>query len=271
VGRVREAIATLTDFGRPLNVLVVEDNATNQLVAKSVLAKYGLFADLAASGIEAIEAVKAGKYDAIFMDVQMPEMDGIEATRAIRMLPAPRCNTPIIALTANVFADDVEKCMTAGMNACLAKPFRKEELIVALIEVIKGNWRKPEAAPACPDQASDAPDVDWQTLDTFRTDAGEELFRLLIDTFLGDTAEKLQALATIARQGAPIAEAARITHSLKSAGAMAGALALSRAAAQTEAQLTHTSTISAADAEKLATLFAIYQTGLRDRGLIAAA
>jgi len=200
----------------------------------------------------------------------MPEMDGIEATRAIRMLPKPGGDTPIIALTANVFADDVEKCMSAGMNACVAKPFQREELLVTLIDVIKGTWQKPEAMAVRLEQAEQAPDVDWRTLDDFRADAGEELFRLLIDTFLTDSAEKLQTLAAIARAGTPVDEAARIAHSLKSAGAMAGAAALSRAAAQIEATVSRTGAISATDSAGLIALFAAYRQTLATRGLIAA-
>jgi PAS domain S-box-containing protein len=268
--RVGQALAWLKLHDRPLKVLVAEDNVTNQLVAKSVLAKYGISADVAADGIQAIDAVKLGNYDAVFMDVQMPDMDGLEATRAIRMLAAPRCDTPIIALTANIFADDVENCMSAGMNACLAKPFQREELLVTLVEVISGTWHKHAPAQPPSEQAAEAPPVDWQTLEAFRADAGEDIFRLLIDTFLSDTARKLQTLAAIASNGTPVEEAVRIAHSLKSAGAMAGAAALSRAAAETEAALTHTRQISNLDAANLSTLFAAYRSALEGRGLAAA-
>jgi CheY-like chemotaxis protein len=270
VARVRQAVAALQDFGRPVKVLIAEDNATNRLVAQSVLARYGIFADLATNGIEAIDAVKAGAYDVVFMDVQMPEMDGLEATRAIRMLPAPRRDTPIIALTANVFADDIEKCMAAGMNACLAKPFRREDLLVTLVDVIQGTWRRQESAPASIEQSQAAPDVDWETLAKFREDAGDDLFHLLIDTFLSDTVLKLQTLADLARDGTSVDDAARIAHSLKSAGALAGAAALSRAAARAEASIGHTKTFEPREAEELSTLFAAYKAALESRSFIAA-
>ncbi len=110
----------------PLRILVAEDNKTNQDVALKVLGKLGYEAALAQNGEEALEMVSEGKYDLIFMDIQMPVKDGLEATRMIRLC----LNTQpvIIAMTANAIQGDKQKCLSAGMDDYISKPFRIEEL-----------------------------------------------------------------------------------------------------------------------------------------------
>jgi PAS domain S-box-containing protein len=106
-----------------LRVLVAEDNATNLFVTMRILRKLDIEAESVGDGIEAIAAVKARHYDLILMDMQMPNMDGLTATRNIRALPHAAASVPIIALTANAFAEDIRQCRDAGMNEFLAKPF----------------------------------------------------------------------------------------------------------------------------------------------------
>jgi signal transduction histidine kinase/CheY-like chemotaxis protein/HPt (histidine-containing phosphotransfer) domain-containing protein len=239
--RVEEARNCLAGLGRPLRLLVVEDNATNVLVATSVLARYDIRPDIAGNGLEAVEAVRHSRYDVILMDVHMPQMDGLEATRTIRSFPGPESRTPIIALTANAFKGDVERSYAAGMNGHLGKPFRAPELIVALADALRG--RQGSAAPAGAKAAAidlvstgEAPVFDEVTIEEFRADSGETALQLLVDTFLSDTAEKLEQLAALAG-GAPTSEAVRLVHSLKGAGAMAGARALALMAARVEQEL----------------------------------
>jgi CheY-like chemotaxis protein len=108
---------------RNLRILVVEDNPINALVVRSMLERCGQTSDLAGNGIEAIDAVRRQPYDLIFMDMLMPDMDGLQAARAIRSLnltPQPY----IAALTANVMAEDQEACIAAGMNEFLGKPVK---------------------------------------------------------------------------------------------------------------------------------------------------
>ena len=117
-------------------LLVVDDSATNLKLAERILGKFGFTVIKADSGINAIHIVEEsepGDIDMILMDVQMPVMDGLEATRRIRALKdKDLAKLPIIAMTANAFASDVQDCLDAGMNAHIPKPFRKEELITKI-------------------------------------------------------------------------------------------------------------------------------------------
>jgi CheY-like chemotaxis protein len=116
----------------PLRILLAEDNAVNQKLALRLLAQMGYRADVAGNGLEAIQAVDRQPYDVILMDVQMPEMDGLEATRQI-CARWPREQRPrIIAMTANAMQGDRELCLEAGMDHYLSKPIRVEELVAAL-------------------------------------------------------------------------------------------------------------------------------------------
>lgn len=115
-------------------VLVAEDNAINQMVVKHTLFKLGAVADVACNGAEAIEKIKARKYDLILMDIQMPVMDGYEATRYIRN--ELRSNVPIIAMTAFALYGEDEKCYKCGMNNYVSKPFTIEKLGNIIQEVL---------------------------------------------------------------------------------------------------------------------------------------
>ncbi len=265
---VAEAMQRVKALGRPLRLLIAEDNATNLLVAKAVLAKFGITPDVAGNGFEAIEAVRRLDYDIVLMDVHMPEMDGLEATRAIRSLPGARARVPIVALTANAFADDVRKCRAAGMNGHLGKPFRREELIVAIGDALTGT----ESA-RCPDAGTppvEVPVVDWPTLDTFQAASGDEMLKLLIDTYVETTQSQLAQFAAAIRTADSSREATRVAHSLKSASAMAGAAALSKRAAALEARASDGETIGEADVSELVRLFDGYRSALVERGLLAA-
>ncbi|MCU0255018.1 MAG: PAS domain S-box protein, partial [Acidobacteria bacterium] len=116
----------------PLTILLVEDHPVNQRVALRLLERLGYQADLAADGRDAVEAASRRDYDVILMDVQMPHMDGLEATRRIRRLPPPVRQPQIVAMTANVMQGDREACFAAGMDGYIGKPVRVEELVAAL-------------------------------------------------------------------------------------------------------------------------------------------
>jgi CheY-like chemotaxis protein len=113
-------------------ILVVDDNPINQMVVKGLLKKDGHEVTLAADGAEALAIVQAGPFDIVLMDMQMPIMSGVEATRRIRGLDGPVRDIPIVALTANAMSDQISRCRDAGMNDHLAKPIERERLREAI-------------------------------------------------------------------------------------------------------------------------------------------
>ena len=122
--------------GQVLRLLVAEDNPVNQLVSRRLIEKLGHVVDVAGNGREAVEAVRLAPYDAVLMDIQMPEMDGIEATRIIRS-ELPTSQQPhIVAVTASVLVEDRQACADAGMDDYLPKPVRIDELETALSKVV---------------------------------------------------------------------------------------------------------------------------------------
>ena len=113
-----------------MRLLLVEDVAINRELVKTVLAPFDIEIETAEDGVAAIEAFRRGAYDLVLMDVQMPVMDGLTATRRIRALPSPAATaTPIVAMTANVLPEQIAKCLEAGMDGHLGKPMNPGELL----------------------------------------------------------------------------------------------------------------------------------------------
>jgi CheY-like chemotaxis protein len=119
------------------NVLMVEDNEVNRLILGEMLEHLHCTVDVACNGREALAEIERQRYDLILMDVQMPVMDGLEATRRLRALQPPVA-APIVALTANAFADDRARCQAAGMSDFIAKPFEIDALFTTLLK-----WLRP--------------------------------------------------------------------------------------------------------------------------------
>ena len=127
----------------PLKILVAEDNRPNQLVAKAILENQGYTVDIVDDGVKAVDAVLAGDFDIVLMDIQMPRMDGVEATQSIRKLDSDKKTIPIIAVTANAMVGDRDSYLAAGMDDYISKPIDSR----SLIETIE-RWRPPHAKPA---------------------------------------------------------------------------------------------------------------------------
>jgi len=125
------------EFVKDLNILLVEDNTLNQILAKKVLTDWKWKVEIAENGAVALEKLKKNNYDLILMDIQMPEMDGYEATRQIRSsFEQPKSDTPIIAMTAHALAGEAEKCIAIGMNEYISKPFDKKVLYSKILSVV---------------------------------------------------------------------------------------------------------------------------------------
>jgi CheY-like chemotaxis protein len=133
---------------RSAHVLVVDDNATNRMVAQALCEMFDCTCESVNDGAEALEAARAGRYDLILMDIKMPVMDGVAATRAIRALPGVPGRVPIIALTANADPDDAEGYLAAGMNGVVEKPMKPEHLLAALQAALGETDAKGDAATA---------------------------------------------------------------------------------------------------------------------------
>ena len=118
----------------PLRILLAEDNVVNQKLALRLLSRMGYRADLASNGVEAIECVERQPYDVVLMDVQMPEMDGLEASRQITQRWPLQQRPRIVAMTANAMQGDREACLAAGMDDYVTKPIRVDALVQALTQ-----------------------------------------------------------------------------------------------------------------------------------------
>jgi CheY-like chemotaxis protein/HPt (histidine-containing phosphotransfer) domain-containing protein len=239
----------------PLRILLAEDNLVNQKVATGILAKYGYRADVAADGIEVLAALDRQSYDLILMDVNMPTMDGLTATRSIRSR-LPHSKQPyIIALTANGMHEDQARCLSAGMNGYISKPIQVEELIAALEQtpvrqppVVAEPARvsppigqeQPLAPRAAANPASPANHnvVDPTILARVREMMGEEgetMVRNLTELFLNNSQLLVDQLRAALAAGD--AETVRRTaHTLRSPAAQMGAMHLAALCQSLEAK-----------------------------------
>ena len=218
----------------PLRILLAEDNTINQKVMLRLLERFGYRADVAANGLEAINSLSRQSYDVIFMDLQMPQMDGLEATRKICAQWAERKRPRIVAMTANVTAEDREACRDAGMDDYLAKPIRVQELAGVLnrcgsrkTEPVEQQESK-EYLAASPTGDSAEVILDQRAVEKLRLLAEDEAGFLeeLIDTFLEDAPKMLSEMRQAVESGA--AGALHIAaHNLKANSADMGAAALS--------------------------------------------
>ncbi len=245
-------------------ILLVEDNATNQFVATKILEKLGYHPDVAVDGKEALTALRSAPYDAVLMDCQMPEMDGFEASRRIRLGEAGRRHVtiPIIAMTARAMQGDRERCLEAGMNDYLSKPIDSRLLATAL-----ERWL-PRAAVDSPRESAGSqgekaagltpPDLPVPVFDraalSDRLMGDKALIERIVDVFLEDIPRQIETLKDQIKGGDP-ESIQRQAHSIKGAAANVGGEALRCVAFEME------KTSGARDMEKVKSLLPQLEMG----------
>ena len=219
-----------------MRILVAEDNAVNQKVALRILEKLGYRADAVADGNEAVKALETIPYDLVLMDVQMPVMDGFEATRRIRDLDSSsvlRRDIPIVAMTAHALKGDRGRCLEAGMDGYVSKPVTPLALGEVLDKYLSdaSTAGPPDEDRAEPEIAAEAPVLLERV--RFVTDGDMDFERELIETFLSDSRNQVAALGR-AILGENWEEARQRAHSIKGSSANVGAVRMQAAAGRLE-------------------------------------
>ena len=183
--------ARIAALGRPLRLLIAEDDATNRMVVVKMLQEFNAETRIATDGVQAVQAASEADYDLVLMDVRMPEMDGLAATRAIRARGGRCASLPIIALTANAFAEDIKLCRDAGMSDFLAKPLRKQAMVAAILRAI-GPVASPAAdLPAEPGSTAAPVSLDRAALAQLTEAIGEDGVRQTFEIFARGTEARL--------------------------------------------------------------------------------
>ncbi len=213
-------------------ILLAEDNPINRKLAVEMLSRAGYPVETVETGRHAVEALRRKRYRLVLMDVQMPEMDGFEATQAIRQEEGGRTHTPIIAMTAHAMKGDRERCLAAGMDDYLAKPMQSRDLYAAI-----DRWCREAPTPAA-EALDPAPVDDSMPVDKMRAmpyfGGDEKLFRDLLQQFVGNLGSEIARLRDL-RASADAPAFARVAHSIKGLAATFCATRLQQAALQLEA------------------------------------
>jgi CheY-like chemotaxis protein len=214
-----------------LNILLAEDNEVNQKLARRLLEKRGHLVVAAANGREALQAMRGTSFDLVLMDVQMPEMDGIEATAVLRSSEkVTGGHQPVIAMTALVMKGDRERCLEAGMDGYLSKPIRAQELDEVLDKYLALKYQKMAMSDAAGEKPEAAEPGAVDELDLMqRVEEDREFLAELVDLFRAEAPKQMNRLRTALEQK-DSDEARRATHSLRGV--------LSNLSARTAANLT---------------------------------
>ncbi|HWA60258.1 MAG TPA: response regulator [Caulobacteraceae bacterium] len=215
-------------------VLLAEDNEINTLLACTVLQEAGYSVDCVVNGAEAVEAVKSAAFDLIVMDVQMPKMDGLQATRAIRALGGRPAATPILAMTANAMRSDREMCLEAGMDDFLSKPIDPEAFLRTVSRFMAAElWQEDgDAGPAEPAPEALA-DLDEAKLDNFARLMPTAKLKAVLDSYLAGARTRLKRIEELERD-LDFDAMAREAHDLKGVSGNFGARRLQALAEQLE-------------------------------------
>ena len=228
------APAQKPDAKPPLRVLIAEDNMVNQIVVERMLLSFGCAITTVPNGREALDAMETKPFDLILMDIQMPEMDGLEATRRIRSLPDHRAHLPIVAMTAHAMKGDRERFLASGMDHYISKPFHKDELFM-LIKSIESRVRNQGAGAQGETVVNEAASG---SLESFLKAMGgdETLFQGACDLFAEMMPTLLQELSKALNE-AQSRDAEREAHNLKASLDSLGAREISEQIAVMEANL----------------------------------
>ena len=210
-------------------VLLVEDNVINQKVGIGILKKMGIHVEIAANGYEAVRILEIMDFDIVFMDVQMPEMDGYEATQRIRDSKSNvlNHNIPIIAMTANAMKEDRERCFIAGMNDYISKPVMPED-----IEKVIDRWIKKDKGKEIKEEDSGIPVFDREGV-MRRVMDDKELFDEIINIYVTEAPENIKNLKECIRKE-EFVKVEMQAHGLKGASAHTGAERIRECAARIE-------------------------------------
>ncbi len=217
---------------RPMRILLAEDNVVNQKVALGLLKPGGHMVDVANDGRAALALAAANDYDVVLMDMHMPNMDGVEATKAIRALPGPRAGVRIVAATAGALQSDIDRCLQAGMNDYIVKPIVPEKLFAALRAAAPANSEEPLSTQdiLAASDAVLAPGV----IAALESQIGAETVALLVDDFAASADDAIAQIGQ-ARAAGDMVVWTRAAHSLKSAAANMGLARVFRLAQEIEA------------------------------------
>ncbi|MBB4196549.1 signal transduction histidine kinase/HPt (histidine-containing phosphotransfer) domain-containing protein/ActR/RegA family two-component response regulator [Rhodoblastus sphagnicola] len=221
------------------SILLAEDNPTNRAIAQTILARTGARVVEASDGAEALAKASCERFDLILMDVHMPNMTGLEAARAIRALPAPFGDTPIVALTASAFQEDRNLCAAAGMDDFLAKPYRGGPLRDVAARAMAAEPASASArgsTPVCGEPAAQvgAPAFAYDSFALLGAEVGPEDARDLLRDFMTDASARLEIIEAELRKG-ELGVSGREAHALKSSAATMGLARLAAIARELEA------------------------------------
>jgi len=224
--KVNDSAGLLNRFaGSNARILLADDNISNQQVAQGILRKMGLYVDSVADGDEALKSLATIPYDLVFMDVRMPHMDGLEATRRIRqagLMQAGKQRLPVVAMTASAMQSDREKCFAAGMDDFISKPVMPQ----ALAEVLE-RWLPSENGKRLNGVAVGPPVFDRRVL-TERLMGDKDLTNKVLDGYLFDMPRQIQTLSQALETGG-LEQAGLQAHNMAGASASVGGTALSQA------------------------------------------
>jgi signal transduction histidine kinase/CheY-like chemotaxis protein len=188
-----------TPGGRRARILLAEDNEINTLLARTLLEQAGYIVDCVEDGAEAVEAAGSFAYDLILMDVQMPLMDGMEATRRIRALPGAAADAPIVAMTANAMAKGVRDCLGAGMNDHVSKPIDAAAFLRTVRRFVSGD--EGEASALSAEEPAESPDVDEAHLDGLARMLPAIRFTHMLDVYLDGARRRLDRIGRLTIDG----------------------------------------------------------------------